>query len=120
MTEAKGCFLLVGVGRPCVSLPTTDGGGEKNNMEKLRDRGMRHEGEGGRQRLTVIQQNSQREGSRKTAKWLDYLIRRWEFAVPQKYLQCSMGNGGKRLFQALLLFVMPASISGQREGFAEL
>lgn len=25
MTEAKGCFLLVSVGRPCVSLPTTDG-----------------------------------------------------------------------------------------------
>ena len=28
------------------------------------------------------------------------------------------GKQGERLFQALLLFVMPASISGQSEGFA--
>ena len=25
MTEARGCFLLVSAGRPCVSLPTADG-----------------------------------------------------------------------------------------------
>ena len=41
MTEAKGCFLLVSVGRPCVSLPTTDGETqrveeeEKKKMEKV-------------------------------------------------------------------------------------
>lgn len=26
--------------------------------------------------------------------WVNYLIQRWEFALPRKYLQCSMGNWG--------------------------
>ena len=43
--EAKGCFLLVSVARPCVSLPTTDGGKDRRggkNME-IEQKGMSEE-----------------------------------------------------------------------------
>lgn len=41
MTEAKGCFLLVSVGRPCVSLPTTDGEKRRRNGEIEQKKGVR-------------------------------------------------------------------------------
>lgn len=46
MTEVKGCFLLVSVGRPCVSLPTSDGGGEiwRNGEIEQESAVRRHEG----------------------------------------------------------------------------
>lgn len=98
MTEAKGCFLLVSVGRPSVSLPTTEGGTrrmEEGGKKRWQRRGSEGDvKEDTRKKLTVIQQNSHRErqGSRQTEKWVNYLIQCWEFALQRKYLQCSMGN----------------------------
>lgn len=65
-------------------------------------------------RLTVIQQNSQREGSGKTdvGKLLDPTL---GICFTTEIPPVQHGKQGKRLFQALLLFVMPASISGQNE-----
>lgn len=77
MTEAKGCFLLVSVGRPCVSLPTTGGrreggGGGGEGMEKWRDRARVECGDAtGERRQKETRQRScetrgEERGSRKT------------------------------------------------------
>lgn len=115
MTEAKGCFLLVSVGRPCVSLLTTGGGKKMRKKDGEMARWSRGEEwgdvqESGTYRLTVIQRNSQGEGSGKTEMWVKYLIQLWEFALPQKYLQCSMGNRGRDYFRLRsCLLCQPAS-----------
>lgn len=87
-------------------------GGEK--MKKWRDgaRGRNEEmlRKGGIDRLTLIQQNSQVEGSRKTEMWVKCLIQLWEFALPRKYLQCSMGNRRRDYFRLCsCLLCQPAS-----------
>lgn len=104
MTEAKGCFLLVSVGRPSVSLPTTEGGtrrmeeGGKKKMARSSKRGSegdvkeRHQKEIDSNPAKLTQREREREGSRQTEKWVNYLIQCWEFALQRKYLQCSMGN----------------------------
>lgn len=61
-------------------------------------------------RLILIQQNSLVEGSRKTEMWVKCRIQLWEFALPRKCLQCSLGNGRRDYFRLCsCLLCQPAS-----------
>lgn len=112
MTEAKNCFLLVGVARPSVSLRTADGGKQRvEKEEKNRWQGQTRERRCEARRLIEIQQSSECQvKDRQEGKWVD---RTPVFCFTVDIPLVQYGKCGESLFQELLLFIMPTSISGR-------